>query len=333
MRKTEIQELQKKIDLQNENDTPVAHEETENLRARLGQLLEVQTKGAFIRSKAEWCDSGEKCSKFFLNLETKRQSSNVIDQVQDTDGNILNNDCDILKELQRFYESLFKSKMIETTDIKTYLSTVNFTKILSVTEKIKLNNPIKKSELDKAVEKLKCGKSPGLDGLTPEFFKHFWEDLYLPFSEMVEACFTSGSLPESSKIAVVQLLYKKENSQLLKNYRPISLTNYDYKIIAFVLSERIQYIIHNLISHDQTAYIKDRFIGNNVRLLSDVIEYCNLSNKNGVLLSVDFEKAFDTVEWNFMYECLKKFNFGEDFIKWIEILYADPAMVVKINGF
>ena len=109
---------------------------------------------------------------------------------------------------------------------------------------------------------------------------------------------------KSAEIAVAQLIFKKGNSQLLKNYRPISLTNYDYKIIAFVLSERIQKVIQNLISHDQTAYIKERFIGNNVRLLSDIIDYCNLAKENGILLSVDFEKAFDTFEWNFMYECL-----------------------------
>ena len=73
------------------------------------------------------------------------------------------------------------------------------------------------------------------------------------------------------KIAVAQLIFKKENSQLLKNYRPICLTNYDYKIIAFVLLEIIQKVMQNLISQDQTAYIKERFIGNNVGLLSDIM--------------------------------------------------------------
>ena len=223
--------------------------------------------------------------------------------------------------------------MIKTGDITNYLNTVNVSKSLSITEKMKLNHPIQKAELDIAVKKLKSGKSPGLDGLTPEFYKCFWEDLCMPFGEMVETTFETGSLPESAKIAVAQLIFKKGNSQLLKNYRPISLTNYDYKIIAFVLSERIQKVIQNLISHDQTAYIKERFIGNNVRLLSDIIDYCNLAKQNGILLSVDFEKAFDTVEWNFMYECLRKFNFGENFIKWIEVLYTDPIMVVKNNGY
>ena len=85
--------------------------------------------------------------------------------------------------------------------------------------------------------------------------------MYMPFSEMRETSFETGSLPEFSKIAVAELIFKKGNCQLLKNYQPISLTNFDYKIIAFVLLERIQKVMQNLISHDQTDYIKERFIG------------------------------------------------------------------------
>ena len=86
-----------------------------------------------------------------------------------------------------------------------------------------------------------------------------------------------------------------------------------------------------MISYDQTAYIKERFIGNNVRLLIDILDYCNLA-ENGIILSVIFEKAFNKIEWNFMYECLRKFNFGASF-KWIEVLYTDPILVEKNNGY
>ena len=99
--------------------------------------------------------------------------------------------------------------MIKTGDITNYLNTVNVSKSLSITEKMKLNHPIQKAELDIAVKKLKSGKSPGLDGLTPEFYKCFWEDLCMPFGEMVETTFETGSLPESAKIAVAQLIFKK----------------------------------------------------------------------------------------------------------------------------
>ena len=80
----------------------------------------------------------------------------------------------------------------------------------------------------------------------------------------------------------------------MKNYKPIILTNYDQiKIIAFVLAQNLQGVIGNLISHDQSVYINRHYIGNNARFISDIIDYTDLFNKPGVLLSLDFEKAFD----------------------------------------
>ena len=176
-------------------------------------------------------------------------------------------------------------------------------------------------------------KSPGIDGLTPEFYKHFWNTLQTPLCDMINETYTTGHLPESSKLAVVSLIYKNGDPQLLKNYRPISLMNYDYKVLAFVLAQRFQNVVNKVISNDQSAYIKDRFLGNNVRLVCDIIDYCDKYEEAGVLLSLDFEKAFDTVEWDFVFECLTKFNFGTNFINWIKILYTEPQLVIKNNGY
>ena len=90
---------------------------------------------------------------------------------------------------------------------------------------------------------MKGNKSPGCDGLSPEFYKKFWPILSTLFMEMVTESFREGELPDSLKKAVVALLFKKGDINLLRNYRPISLTNYDYKIIAFTLAKRLQKVI------------------------------------------------------------------------------------------
>lgn len=105
---------------------------------------------------------------------------------------------------------------------------------------------------------------------------------------------------------MISLIYKKGEKQLLKNYRPISLTNTDYKIIACVLAKRLQKILANTINKNQTAYVKGRYIGENARLILDIFEYCDSENKNGILLFLDFEKAFDSVERNFLLKNIKK---------------------------
>ena len=94
----------------------------------------------------------------------------------------------------------------------------------------------------------------------------------------------------------------------------------------------MQNIIGGLIGDEQTAYIKKRFIGNNIRLLDDVIEYSRkLENMKGAIIFLDFKKAFDSLEWNFIVEVLRTFNFGENFIRWIQTLYSESIACVKNN--
>ena len=105
------------------------------------------------------------------------------------------------------------------------------------------------------------------------------------------------------------------------------------KFIAFVFAKRLQNILDRLISKSQSVYIKGRFIGENARLILDIFEYCENSNDEGIFLFLDFEKAFDSVEWNFLFKTLEKFNFGTHSIDWIKIMYCNPIFRLKNNGW
>ena len=131
----------------------------------------------------------------------------------------------------------------------------------------------------------------------------------------------------------MSLIFKKGNEEDISNYRSISLTNVDYRLLAFTLAERMQKVISEIISSDQTAYSKGRYIGANIRLVSDVIDYYDLTNKSGILLMLNFQKAFDTIEWRFLFKTLEFFNFGPSFIMWIETIYHRPEACLKNNGF
>ena len=86
----------------------------------------------------------------------------------------------------------------------------------------------------------------------------------------------------------------------IKGWRPISLLNVDFKIISAAIANRLKTVINDLISTTQTAYIKGRYIGENTRLMYDVIEHVNNTSSSGIIMAVDFEAAFDTVSWNFL---------------------------------
>ena len=123
---------------------------------------------------------------------------------------------------------------------------------------------------------------------------------------MLQESYAEGISPISTRKAVLALIHKKGNKNLLTNFRPISLNNYDYKILTAVLAIRMQQILPKLISKDQSGYIKGRYIGLNARLISDVIDNGGNNNIPGAIVCLDFEKVFDSLNWNFSLSRLRK---------------------------
>ena len=150
---------------------------------------------------------------------------------------------------------------------------------------------------------------------------------------MIYETFSNGILPETARKSVVALIFKKGDRKLLKNYRPICLSNYDYKILSFVLANRLQKVIHKLINPVQTGYIKNRSMNTNIRLIMEIIEHCEMQGSPGAIISLDFEKAFDSLNWDFMLTIMSKYGFGDFFSRWIKILYNDPLLLIKNNGW
>ena len=188
--KSEILRLQNKLDeLKNKTDCHSVQKEITETKIKLNELLEAATQGSYIRSKAEWCEKGDRCSNFFMNLEAKRQSNNTINQIKTSNGNFIHKDSDIMNELAKYYENLFTSNKVSHDKIEQYFSDINVDVKLSCTEKLVCETPIIDTELAEVVNRLKTNKSPGLDGLTPEFYKHFWNDISTPFCNMVNQSF------------------------------------------------------------------------------------------------------------------------------------------------
>ena len=116
-------------------------------------------------------------------------------------------------------------------------------------------------------------------------------------------------------------------------WRPVTLLNTDYKILAKSLANRLHKIIAKLINTDQVGYIKQRYIGENIRLMFDIMSYTTENELDAILAQIDFEKAFDSIEWPFLYKTLKAYNFGDYYISWIKLLYSDIKSCVGNNGY
>ena len=138
-------------------------------------------------------------------------------------------------------------------------------------------------------------KSPGFDGLTTKFYKHFWPILSEKLTRVYNHAFRTGILAVSQRRGVISLLFKKGDCTQLKNWRPVTLLNTDYKILTKVLANRLQQVLPLIIHTDQNASIKGRTINDNTRLLHDVVAYANEKDVPLALISGDQRKAFDSL--------------------------------------
>lgn len=145
--------------------------------------------------------------------------------------------------------------------------------------------------------------------------------------------FANGALPETMRTSVITLIYKKKARDDLKNYRPISLLCSDYKIIAKALAERIKAVLPTIIHRDQTGFLKDRYIGENITLFLDTQEYLSRNQKTGFAFLADWEKAYDRIDRRFIEQCLTAFGFGPNFVLWFKVLHKDSSAQIIVNGF
>ena len=170
-----------------------------------------------------------------------------------------------------------------------------------------------------ALNSMKSGKSRGNDGLTKEFYTTFFGQLGSFLLKTFNYSFVKGELSSSQKQAVITLIQKKDRDvMLIKNWMPISLINMDIKIASKALPFRVRNLLPSLIHYDKTAYVKGRYIGESVCLTDDLLKYAEEENSDGILFAADIEKAFDSLDHNFIFATLNKFDFGSDFIDVIQ---------------
>lgn len=195
--------------------------------------------------------------------------------------------------------------------------------------------------------KLPRGVSPGLDGLPYEFYVHFWEVLEGAFLAMaaealsaggggaVEGAPGTGVLPPSMLVGLVVLLHKGggKDARDFSSYRPITLLNCDYRLLARVLCARFAGPLCSVIDPTQTAFLPGRWIGDNVLYHLEEVQYLQeAEGVPGCIVFLDFEKAYDRCSREWLYQVMGRLGFPEPSVRWVRIMLAGTVARVSLNG-
>ena len=237
-----------------------------------------------------------------------------------------------MKEIENFYSDLYAADDVEENYY--FLNRPEIPKLSQESKNI-CEGRLSVKECFDCLQSFEDNKSPGNDGLTVEFYKTFWNSIGTLLVDSLNYSYECGELSNIQKQAAITLIEKKgKDKRNICNWRPISLINVDAKIGSKAIAMRLQNVLAEIIHFNQNAYVKGRTILDAVRTIDDILEYAERKSINGLLVAIDFQKAFDSVNRNFMVKALSAFNFGPSgLIHWVQTFYKNVQSKVMNNGY
>ena len=240
------------------------------LKDELGVLEKEKCMGAIVRRRARYLVEGEKCTGFFWGMEIRKQGNNYIKQIEGKGGEVISDLVGIAKRVEKCYRDLFKEEGIDNECLEKALDSMEA--VLTEEGKDLCEGEITKEEIEAAIDGMGRNKSPGLDGLTAEFYVEF-KGILVPILQKLFKCFEErDELPDGLSTGVISILFKKGSRDKLGNYRPLSMLNNDYNILARVLSNRSKRVIGAVVGSTQAYSIPGRDISDTICSIRDIIK-------------------------------------------------------------
>lgn len=329
-------ELEKEIhqlDIENaQQPSSEKHTKISTLKYKLNKILSDRICRAFIFTKQRYFEFGDKPHKLLARQLRKLENDRTIHRIKSGSGNILTSPKDINDRFRQFYETLYTSESTSLPEtMQSFLDECELPS-LSQTDRDALEADITCEELLATIGSMKNAKSPGPDGFSIEIYKKFGGLLAPYLGKLYTQSYDDGVLPQTLTEATIILLPKKgKDLEEVGSYRPISLLNTDQKILAKTMARRLNAFMGKLVHPDQTGFIPNRNSFHNFRRLLNIMHSPRLPKKDLIILTLDAEKAFDRVEWPYLFAVLQKFNCGEKFVSWTKLLYNGPCARILTN--
>ena len=314
--------------------------ELDRAREEVNKLAQKEAEGAECRARIKWQVEGEKPSKYFCSLEKYNALQKYIPElkVKNDKGQqvIVKDQKGVDSEIYKFYQNLYRTheSSVEIITINEFLENEDPKRPqLTESKALKLEGLLNVEEATAYIKKCNSNASPGSSGFGGGFYKMFWRNIKHFVVNSLNQAYLTGNLSVSQKLGIIILLPKPDkDKKLLSNWRPISLLNQSYKILSGALAERIKPILPDIIHADQKGFVSGRYIGECVRNTYDIMEYAKAKNRAGLLLAIDFEKAFDSISHSFILKALDFFGFGHSFKKWINVLLNNISSCINHCG-
>ena len=301
------------------------------LKQELARLLVKEEKLWQQRSKTHWMKEGDKNSKYFHHRDSQMYRRNWILGLKNLRGVMCMGDDNVAGLLEYFYKELFKtSHPCNMEEVLQHMRVV-------VMEEMnrELVGEFTHAEVDLALNQMAPLKAPGLDGMPPLFYQHYWLSIGDEVSKAVLDCLNAGKIPSDLNHSFLTLISKVKSPEKVSNFRPIALCNILYKLISKVLANRLKKILPFIISKSQNAFQADKAISDNMLVAFETLHHMQTkkSRKHGYMaMKLDMSKAYDRVECNFLIKIMERMGFHKKWVGWIYECVSTISFSIMVNG-
>lgn len=308
--------------------------ELDTIRTQITDLLHFKAKAALQISRKKIYESGNKCGRLLAQSLKSQKTASYIPHIQSPTGQKVTLPQHITQTFRSYYEALYNLNMPQPTRerIDKYIADSNMPTLPTTTRDL-LEEPITLTDIQLAIKSTKQGKAPGPDGLTVQYYKTLLPSLGQHLIKLFNDLGKGSKLHHNTLQAQIAVIHKEDRDPIqCGNYRPVSLLNTDLKLFTKILATRLQQHITDLIHLDQVGFVPTREARDNTTKVLNLLYKANLAGTPTVFLGTDAEKAFDRVNWSFMFATLRHIGLGNNMMNWISAIYSSPSARVRVNG-
>lgn len=324
--------LQTQQELEQELSAP--HPDTSKISALTAALVSAYRAEELFwrqRSRILWLQGGDRNSAFFHAVTKVRKAINRITTLENAEGIPVYEEEEIGRVFANFYQKLFSTN--GNTGFRTVEETISECITSEMNDQLCLIPD--EEEVRRATFEIHADKAPGPDGFSASFYQSFWTTLGKDIYREIRTFFTTGNMDSRINETHVCLIPKTSTPSTAAEYRPIALCNVRYKIIAKILTKRLQKWLPSLISPHQSAFVPGRAISDNVLITHETLHYLKQSGaikRCSMVVKTDMSKAYDRIEWGFLEKVLKIMGFRDVLIRWVMECVTTVTYSFLING-
>ncbi|CAN1221817.1 LINE-1 retrotransposable element ORF2 protein [Linum grandiflorum] len=306
------------------------------LKTELSQACTEESHYWRQKCQNNWLHSGDRNTAFFHRATITRQHFNLLGPITDSAGLIHDSEESKLYHAMGYFQDLFTSQSHphDNSNLSSLDFDVGVPRVTNPMNEM-LIRPFSDRDIRKAVFSIGTSKSPGSDGFTAGFYQHFWPLIGPDICAGIRAFFHSSRMLRSINHTWLSLIPKVSSATSMTQVRPIGLCQMLYKIISKLLAARLATILPSIISPTQNGFVPHRAISDNVIVAHEVMHYLKrkkTGKKYFMALKLDMEKAYDRIEWCYLFSLLIKLGFSPTWVTWIKECITTTSFSVLLNG-